>query len=165
MSADRPLEKLRVLVADDSPAMRGIVRAVLSGFGCDRVFEAENGLQALAVAESGGIDLVICDWKMAPCDGIELVRALRDPARSRDPFLPVIMLTAYSETARVREARDAGATEFLAKPFTAETLYQRIAAVINRPRPFVRADGFNGPDRRRLERDHSGAERRQARQS
>lgn len=160
MSAVRAFSRLTMLIADDSAAMRGIVRAVLSGFGCERMFEAEDGRSAMEIVRADPVDLVICDWKMRPVDGIAFLKALRDPA-SPDPFLPVILLTAYTEADKVAAARDAGATEFLAKPFTAETLYQRIAAIINRPRRFVDHPDFFGPDRRRLRAGYSGPDRRQ----
>ena len=161
MSAVRAFAKLTILIADDSAAMRGIVRTVLSGFGCERMFEAEDGRSAMEIVRADPVDLVVCDWKMRPVDGIAFLKALRDPEHSPDPFLPVILLTAYTEADKVAAARDAGATEFLAKPFTAEALYQRIAAIINRPRPYVDHPDFFGPDRRRLRDGYSGPDRRQ----
>ncbi len=154
------LSKLRIAVADDNAAMRGIVRAVLASLGCDKVHEAADAKAALSMLQSEQIDILILDWKMQPMDGLELVRLIRDPERSPNPFLPVIMLTAYGEPSKVREARDAGVTEFMVKPFCAEALYRRLAVIVNRPRPFVRTKAFFGPDRRRLEADFNGPERR-----
>ena len=159
---DKALKKLRVLVVDDNAAMRGIVRAVLGAFGCDNVLEADNAKRALSYLREDQIDLLICDWKMTPMDGMSLVKLLRDQEKSPNPFIPIIMLTAYAEPSRVREARDAGVTEFLVKPFSSEALFKRIQVVINRPRPFVRTKVFFGPDRRRrAAEDYAGPERRE----
>jgi len=155
------LGKLRIAVADDNAAMRGIVRAVLSTLGCDNVHEASDTDETLALIQSETIDILILDWKMTPMTGLDLVKLIRDPNRSPRPFLPIIMLTAYGEPAKVREARDAGVTEFMVKPFSAEGLYRRLAVIVNRPRPFVRTKVFFGPDRRRMEADFNGPERRE----
>ncbi|XBQ16064.1 MAG: response regulator [Oceanicaulis sp.] len=157
---DHAMSKLRVAVVDDNAAMRGIVRAVLSSLGCTNVYEASDAKSALNIVAAERIDILIVDWKMRPVDGLALVRRLRDPEKSPNPFLPIIMLTAYAEPSKVREARDAGVTEFMVKPFAAEALYRRIAAIVNAPRPFVRTKMFFGPDRRRSEIDFSGPERR-----
>lgn len=158
---DLALSRLRIAVADDNAAMRGIVRAVLASLGCDKVHEAADATAVLDLLQSEKIDILILDWKMSPMDGLELVKRIRDPEQSPAPFLPVIMLTAYGEPSKVREARDAGVTEFMVKPFSAEALYRRIAVIVNRPRPFVRTKVFFGPDRRRLEADFNGPERRE----
>ncbi|MEO1040397.1 MAG: response regulator [Pseudomonadota bacterium] len=158
---DQALANLRVLIVDDNAAMRGLVRAILGAFGCENVFEADGAKRAMEILRGDAIDLVISDWKMSPVDGIELVKIMRDPEQSPTPYMPVIMLTAYAEPSRVHEARDAGVTEFLAKPFSSENLYRRIQSIVNRPRPFVRTKVFFGPDRRRRgDGDYLGPERR-----
>ncbi len=161
LPADRALAKVRFLIVDDNAAMRGLVRAVLSAFGSENVFEAADAKRALSILSVEQIDIIITDWKMTPVDGLSMVRYLRDPEKSANPFIPVIMLTAYAEPSRVREARDAGVTEFLVKPFSAEQLFKRILVIINRPRPFVRTKAFFGPDRRRLTHEYEGPERRE----
>jgi DNA-binding response OmpR family regulator len=152
---------LKILIVDDNAAMRGIVRAVLAAFGCINVKEAPDARTAFHIINSEPVDLMIADWKMKPIDGLALVKRLRDPEKSPNPYLPVIMLSAYSEAAKVREARDAGVTEFLVKPFNAGALYTRLAVIVNKPRPFVRTKAFFGPDRRRLQAEHEGPERRE----
>lgn len=154
------LSKIKVLVVDDNAAMRGMVRAVLSAFGCSRVVEAADAKTALNAAIQSSFDIMIVDWKMAPIDGLTLVRRMRDPDQSPNPYLPIIMLSAYSEASKVRQAREAGVTEFLVKPFNTAALYARIVSIVNRPRPFVRTKHFFGPDRRRRETEHDGDERR-----
>ncbi len=160
VSADQGLSRLSVLVVDDNAAMRGTVRAILTAFGVGRVVEASGAMQAIAVLKDVPVDVMICDWKMPDMDGVTLVRKLRKSEPNPAAFMPVIMLTAYSERVRVAEARDAGVTEFLVKPISPEALYRRIEAVINKPRPFVRTKVFFGPDRRRRDIAHEGGERR-----
>lgn len=86
---------------------------------------------------------------MKPMDGISFTRIVRNDPASPNPYVPVILMTGFSEKRRVLQARDAGVTEFLVKPFNAHDLYKRIVQVIERPRQFVRAEDFFGPDRRR----------------
>ena len=154
------LAQLRLLVADDNAAMRGIVRTVLAAFGVTQVFEATSAKQAFEILGCEAIDVLIVDWKMRPVDGLALVRRIRAEQDERVAFMPIIMLTAYAEPAKVRQARDAGVSEFLVKPFSSEGLYRRLVTIVNRPRPFVRTKSFFGPDRRRLEAGFDGDERR-----
>ncbi len=161
VTTEQGMAALRILVVDDNAAMRGIVRAVLSAFGCINVKEAPDARSALNVVALEKVDVLIVDWKMKPVDGLALVKHLRDPDKSPNPYLSIIMLSAYSEAAKVRTARDAGVNEFLVKPFNAGALYTRLASIVNRPRPFVRTKAFFGPDRRRLTTEHDGPERRE----
>ena len=101
------------------------------------------------------------DWEMGPSSGIELTKRIRTASDSPNPFLPIIMVSGYSEVARVLKARDAGVNEFLAKPVSAHSIYTRIKMLIERPRTFVRSPAFVGPDRRRCGGDrYDGEERR-----
>lgn len=155
------IENLAFLVVDDNRHIREMVNHLLKVLGVKIVRGASDGEEALKVLNEFNPDIVICDWAMAPIDGIEFLRRIRQDADSPNPFLPVIMLTGHTELTRVREARDAGVTEFLAKPISAGALYARISSIIERPRPFVRAGHFFGPDRRRgINRGYQGSERR-----
>jgi len=112
------------------------------------------------VFNSEGPDLVLIDW--APnFDGIGLLNKIRTDPESLNPFVPVIMVTAHSEATRVIEARDAGMTEYLTKPVSAKRLYQRISAIVETERPFVRISEFFGPDRRRKKAEPKGQDRRE----
>jgi DNA-binding response OmpR family regulator len=98
---------------------------------------------------------------MFPLDGVEFTRLVRTSPDSPNPFLPIIMMTGHSERSRVYEARDAGVTEFIVKPITAKAVLDRLNAVIMRPRPFIKADGYIGPCRRRRDTpDYAGPYRR-----
>ncbi|MEE8284349.1 MAG: response regulator [Alphaproteobacteria bacterium] len=143
------LERLNFLVVDDNRHMRSLVRTILRALGARNVAEATDGADAYQRLGTYAPDVIICNWQMSPMDGLEFVRLVRTDTESPNPFVPVIMLTAHTEAKRVVEARDAGVTEFLAKPISAHQLYSRIVAVIERPRPFIRAKPYVGPERRR----------------
>ncbi len=156
-----PLAKLRVVVVDDNTGMRRLLRSVLAGFGCSNVAEASSGRAALAALHEAPTDLLITDLLMEPMDGIELVREIRTLENGLNPYLPIIMVTGSAKPAVVARARDAGVNEFLAKPVSAAQVWSRVWAVVERPRPFVKASVYFGPDRRRRAKpDYDGPERR-----
>jgi two-component system, chemotaxis family, chemotaxis protein CheY len=152
---------LRFLVVDDNAHMRRILRMLLHGFGAREIYEAEDGPSGLEAFAQYGPEIIIADWVMPGFDGLELTRMLRQPDVYANAYVPVIMLTGHSEKAHVTAARDAGVTEFLAKPISANDLYQRILSVVVNPRPFIRTATYFGPDRRRhLNPNYNGPERR-----
>lgn len=153
--------RLRFLVVDDNAHMRRIVRQLLHGFGSREIYEAEDGAAGLEAFTGHNPDILITDWAMPIFDGIELTKTIRQPGSNANPFVPVIMLSGHSEKRRVMEARDAGVTEFLAKPIAAKALYERILSVVLSPRPFVQTKTYFGPDRRRnVISNYAGPERR-----
>lgn len=154
------LSKLGLLMVEDSAHMRALVRRLLDAYGLTRIEEASDGHDAFDVLDRTSVDIALIDYQMAPMDGIEFTRQLRGDRMSPAPYLPIIMMTGYTEKHRVIEARDAGVTELIAKPVSALGLYNRLIAVIERPRPFVRAPGFFGPDRRRRQLPLKGPDRR-----
>jgi two-component system chemotaxis response regulator CheY len=153
--------RLRFLVIDDNAHMRRMLRALLYGFGSREVYEAEDGATGLEAFTHHAPDIVITDWAMPIFDGLELTQMIRQPGANANPYVAIIMLTGHSEKKRVASARDAGVTEFLAKPISAKGLYQRIANVVANPRPFIKTKTYFGPDRRRSNNSaYSGTERR-----
>lgn len=156
------LDRLTALVVDDNQHMRSLVRTILESLGVSQILEARDGAHALEKMGQTQIDLLIVDWNMEPMDGLALTRHLRTSADSPDQFVPVIMLSGHTERARVMQARDAGVTEFMAKPVSARSLYARIVSIIENPRPFVRTNDYFGPDRRRQMLPFEGPERRKA---
>ena len=144
------LAAIQILLIDDNPHMRTIATAVLKSAGIRKVIEASDGGQGLQMLRDHAIDLAIVDYNMFPLDGVEFTRLVRNSPDSANPYLPIIMMTCHSGKKRVYEARDAGVTEFLAKPITAKGVLDRIQSVIWRPRPFVKTEGYFGPDRRRV---------------
>jgi two-component system, chemotaxis family, chemotaxis protein CheY len=154
-------KRLRFLTIDDNAHMRKIVRTLLHGFGARDVYEVEDGATALEAFNHYLPDIVVADWAMPIFDGIELTRLIRQANTNANPFAPIIMLTGHTEMSRVTAARDAGVTEFLAKPISAKSLYQRILSVVVYPRPFIKTTTYFGPDRRRTTNaNYNGPERR-----
>lgn len=156
------LRNLSVLVVDDNRLMRNLVRSVLFAFGVDNIEEASDGATALEALQKFPADIVITDWQMGPVDGLDLTRIIRTAEDSPNPYLPIIMLTGHTEAKRVQEARDAGVTEFLAKPISSKMVYHRLVQLIEKPRIFVKARRFTGPDRRRKFIRVEGSDRRAA---
>jgi two-component system, chemotaxis family, chemotaxis protein CheY len=157
--------RLRFLIVDDNMHMRRIVRQLLHGFGSREIYEAEDGAAGLEAFNGHNPDIVITDWAMPILDGLELTQMIRKPDTNANPYVPIIMLSGHSEKNRVMQARDAGVTEFLAKPIAAKALYERILSVVLNPRPFIRTTTFFGPDRRRnVNPNYSGPERRKGKE-
>ena len=140
---------LKVLVVEDNMPMTELIKSLLISFGVGGVYTAKNGKEGFDICLEQNPDLILTDWMMREMDGISLTRLIRTSPKSRNQFVPVIMMTGFSEKRRVVQARDAGVTEFLVKPFTARDLYRRLEEIIERPRQFVKSDEFFGPDRRR----------------
>ena len=142
-------ESLSLMVVDDNHHMRALVRALLASMQIQQIDEVADAALALERMKDRQIDILITDFLMSPLDGIDLTKLIRTSSDSPNTYLPIIMLTGFSERHRVEAARDAGVTEFVRKPLNARTLYERILEIIERPRPFVRTGEFFGPDRRR----------------
>ena len=144
------LEVLSVLAVDDNRHMHSIVKAILNSMRIKQIRFCDNAADAFVEMKQGMPDIVITDWKMEPLDGLDFVRLIRNGEDSPNPYMPIIMLTGYTEIERVTEARDCGVTEFLAKPISVEALYSRIVGIIHKPRSFIKTESYFGPDRRRV---------------
>ena len=153
-------DRLKVLVVDDNAHMRKLVATILQAFGVVHVYEADSGERAWASMRENNPDICVLDWMMEGMSGIDLVQKIRSDPGSPNPFVPVIMLTGYTSLEQVRQARDAGANEFIAKPVSVKTLMQRLQSVIESPRPYVRTKVYFGPCRRRRTEEYKGPERR-----
>ena len=154
-------DNLKALIVEDNIHMRVLLRELLHSVGIREVHEASNGAAGITAMRERKCDLILSDMAMAPMDGIEFTRTVRTSDQSPNPFVPIVMITGHTEKYRVEMARDAGVTEFLAKPVTAKNLYSRLAEIVERPRAFVRSEGYFGPDRRRkLLENYAGPWRR-----
>ena len=116
----------RVLLADDSGTMRTIIRRSLEALGVRGAVEAPDGNQAVALFKPGEYDLVLTDWNMPGKSGVEIVREIR----SQDPSVPILMVTTETERAHVLEAIQAGVSDYLVKPFTAEALRKKLVKFV-----------------------------------
>jgi len=164
------LERLNILVVEDNSFVRGIFEQLLRGFHVGFVGTAKNGADAVESLKHAQlfsqmrgpmeVDLVISDLIMAPVDGLLLLRWIRGSKESPNRFLPFIMLSGAADAGYVASARDLGASEFLAKPFSAESVYKHLLEIIDHPRPFIATQTYFGPDRRRRQGVPPGKERR-----
>jgi two-component system chemotaxis response regulator CheY len=112
----------RVLVADDSSTMRKIILRSLQAVGVPSAIEASDGAEATTLFEPGKFDLILTDWNMPGKTGLEVVKEIR----GQDANIPIIMITTEAEKSRVVEAVQAGVSDYLIKPFTAETLKAKL---------------------------------------
>lgn len=147
---DRRIQSLGVLIVEDNPHMRKVIRNLLTTIGIKRVTEAADGIEGLEAIRTAGPDVVLLDWEMPLLSGAELVRIVRSPGVFPTPDLPIIMLSAHAERWRVVEAMRLGVNEYLIKPVSAQALYARLMTIMAIPRPIVQRDGYYGPEPRRL---------------
>lgn len=127
-----PPTELNILVVDDFPTMRKIVRQVLRQLGYNNVQEAEDGEAALRILrQKTDIQFVISDWNMPNMTGIELLKAVRaEPSLKGLPFL---MVTAEADKENIVEAVKSGVSSYIVKPFNAATLKEKIEKIfVNR---------------------------------
>jgi len=146
----RPLAPLRVMLLDDNSAMRRILRSVLTGFGCENInvhAKISTALEELTVLRP---DLIVADYELNGPSGLDFVAAVRSHDDESLRATPVILLTSHTSISQIRTFVNAGVDEVLAKPVRPDQLYERIAAVVNRPRTYVEVEDFFGPDRRRM---------------
>ena len=119
--------KMKVLVVDDFSTMRRIVRNVLKQVGLTSIVEADNGKAALKVLKKEDIDLILCDWNMPEMSGIDLLKAVKsDDALKNIPF---VMVTAEAQKDNILEAVKAGVSSYIVKPFTAETVSEKLGTI------------------------------------
>lgn len=120
-------KEMPILIVDDYKTMLRIVRNLLKQLGFDNVDEATDGSTALQRLRDKSYGLVISDWNMEPMTGLQLLREVR--ADSKLKHIPFVMVTAESKTENVIAAKEAGVTNYIVKPFNAETLKAKLVAV------------------------------------
>ena len=121
-------KSMNVLIVDDYKTMLRIIRNLLKQIDFNTVEEATDGAEALTKLRGGNFGLVISDWNMQPMTGLELLQEVRQDARLKS--LPFIMVTAESKTENVVAAKQAGVSNYIVKPFNAETLRDKIEKVL-----------------------------------
>jgi two-component system chemotaxis response regulator CheY len=121
-------KSMNVLIVDDYKTMLRIIRNLLKQIDFHNVEEASDGTDALAKLRAGNFGLVISDWNMVPMTGLELLQEVRQDPRLKT--LPFIMITAESKTENVVAAKQAGVSNYIVKPFNAETLRGKIEKVL-----------------------------------
>lgn len=119
---------VRVLIVDDYKTMLRIIRNLLRQIDVHDVDEAADGAEAIAKLRKGDYGLIISDWNMQPMTGLELLTEVRADPRLR--AVPFIMVTAESKADNVVAAKQAGVSNYIVKPFNAETLREKIEKVL-----------------------------------
>lgn len=154
------LDEIKILVVEDLLPMLTLTKSILQIFGFKKIIGARNSEEAFRMFCEEDPDIVITDWFMTPYDGLELIQKIRKDEESPNPYVPIILMSGYTDKRRVEEGRDNGMTEFLMKPYTSRDLYKKIVMLIERPRQFVKAKEYFGPDRRRKIEEYIGPVRR-----
>ena len=124
-----PDTKMRILVVDDFATMRRIVKNILKQLGYENIVEAEDGKVALRVLENQQVDFIVSDWNMPNMSGLELLKAVRSDENLKG--LPFLMVTAEALKENIVEAVKSGVSNYIVKPFTAETLKEKIEKIFN----------------------------------
>lgn len=121
---------MKILIVDDFSTMRRIIKNLLRDLGFNNVAEADDGRTAMPMLETGNFDFLITDWNMPEVPGIDLLRDVR--AHASLSALPVLMVTAEAKRDQIVEAAQAGVNGYIVKPFTAETLKEKIERIFER---------------------------------
>lgn len=123
-------KSMKILVVDDFPTMRRIIKNLLKDLGFENVDEAEDGAMALDKLRSGSFEFVVSDWNMPNLDGLAMLQQIRaDPALSK---LPVLMVTAEAKKENIIAAAQAGANGYVVKPFTAAVLEEKLNKIFEK---------------------------------
>lgn len=123
-------KNIRILIVDDFSTMRRIVKNLLNDLGFSNFAEADDGNSALLELRKASFDLVVTDWNMPGMPGIDLLKAIRaDAALAK---IPVLMVTAEAKREQIIEAAQSGVNGYIIKPFTADTLQDKLAKIFER---------------------------------
>jgi two-component system, chemotaxis family, chemotaxis protein CheY len=119
--------KIKVLVVDDFATMRKVVRNMLRQMGIDNVSEAENGDEGFRMAKAGEFGLIVSDWNMPIMTGLEFLKAVR--ADENTKTTPFLMVTAEALKENIIQAIQAGASNYIVKPFTPQVFEEKLSAI------------------------------------
>lgn len=123
-------KRIKILVVDDFPTQRKLIKRTLLDLGFENVIEASDGEDALEKLQAQTVEFIICDWHMPKMMGIDLLRAVRADERLRR--MPFLMVTAETKKENIIEAAKAGVSNYIAKPFTVEALQEKMRDILNR---------------------------------
>ena len=123
-------KNMRILIVDDFSTMRRIVKNLINDLGYTNTAEADDGHTALAELRSAPFDFVVTDWNMPGMTGIDLLRSIR--ADEKLKTLPVLMVTAEAKREQIIEAAQNGVNGYIIKPFTAQTLEEKLGKIFER---------------------------------
>jgi two-component system chemotaxis response regulator CheY len=120
---------MKVMIVDDFATMRRILRNILKQIGFKNIIEADDGKNALKELKKEKVDLIMCDWNMPEMPGIELLKSIRSDDELKD--IPFVMVTAEAQKDNIVEAVKSGVSNYVVKPFTAETITEKLNKVFN----------------------------------
>lgn len=168
--SDLDLSGFTVLLVDDNRYMVSLIRQTLTGLGVGNVKSFTEANEAIEFVKLVGenpvnagamqIDFIVSNWQMAPIDGLMFLRWIRTHKESPNRFIPFLMITGFGDKTKVEEARDLGVTEVLAKPFSVNSIADKLLQVIGTQRQYVQTVTYFGPDRRRQNVPFKGDEKR-----
>jgi two-component system chemotaxis response regulator CheY len=148
---DKPTINLRdlvILVAEPNAYLRRVMHGMLRGFGANKLLEVDNSISLFQALSGQKIDILLCDARLSPHKGLDVVRTIRRNGQNQNRTLPIMLLSADTNEATVKRARDAGTNMVIAKPMSPASLYDRLSWIAFNPRPFVDTATYFGPDRR-----------------
>ena len=122
--------KTKVLIVDDFATMRKVVRNMLRQLGFDNVSEAENGQEAFRMVKAGDFGLIVSDWNMPVMTGLEFLKAIREDEKTKG--VPFLMVTAESLKENIIQAIQAGASNYIVKPFTPQIFEEKLNTIFNK---------------------------------
>ncbi len=123
-------KNMKILVVDDFSTMRRIIKNLLRDLGFNNTSEADDGNTALPMLKNGNFDFLVTDWNMPGMTGIDLLKAVR--ADESLSHIPVLMVTAEQKREQIIEAAQAGVNGYIIKPFTAQTLKEKLDKIFER---------------------------------
>jgi DNA-binding response OmpR family regulator len=142
------LGRVAALIADTDKYVLNLVTQMLRGFGLERQSAVETGAAVKDLVANGGFDLCILEASLPDISGFDVVKWIRRLDNPQIRFIPIIVLTGYTQAHSVVRARDCGANIVLKKPVSPQVLFDRIAWVAKGDRPFIECEAYVGPDRR-----------------
>jgi len=142
------LSSIKVLLIDDEPLILRLITDVMKHLGFNDIITASNGKNAIEKIRANNFDFIITDWRMPDTKGIDLINLIRSSEICNYPRVPIILLTGNTGSNYILQARDAGVTEYMIKPFSVQQLVRRIKSIIENPRSFIDAPLYKGPNRR-----------------
>jgi two-component system chemotaxis response regulator CheY len=142
------LRDLIILVADPNSYLRRVVHGMIRGFGGNKILEVESSLSLFQTLSTQKIDIVICDMRLPPHDGLKLTRTIRRNTQNQNRTVPILLMASETSESTIKRARDAGANIVVAKPMSPNSLYDRLGWIAFNPRPFIDTETYFGPDRR-----------------
>lgn len=165
------LSRFRLLIVEDSAFIGSLLTGALKTMGVGSIIVASSFVEARQVisrcnafSSTDNIDVIMTDWLTPDGEGNDFIKWLRENRADSIKYLPVIVCSAFADRELVEHSRDSGANEVLVKPVSAEKIAQRILYVIDKPRAYVQAPEFFGPERRRQEKQFNGTDKRMMRQ-